>query len=160
MEKARLGRGTIVTCGPFNPACEATVVFDRRDVGRRLEEELADLTQTAGNASYLLTRNGKTPLGVTFTGEEMRLELGLTSNLVVTRHAYRTASIRSSLLTVPRGPMRELEDRFVELAGVHPDNHVVYVLRDASDSVPEPRLYAMFSDSKVHFGVEVERKRW
>lgn len=160
MNLAELGHDATVARRPFNPEREATAIFDRRVDGVRLETKLRMTGSDACDASYQITRNDKSSIGVTLVGDAMRLELGLPLNLAVTCYSPRKASVLGRLLTVPGDPMREFEGRLAALAGVRPKNHVVYALRDADGSSPEPRLYVMFTDCKVHLGTEVEVAAW
>lgn len=80
----------------------------------------------------------------------------------VKQYTYRTAVVTEPFLVVPRNTVKELEHTLAQKAGVEPDNHTVYEIRQTAvvtaDDVPP--TFIGFSDDRATFGHSVFDRRW
>ena len=81
----------------------------------------------------------------------------------VKQYGSRTAMVRDRFITIHRGEnpslnelMRRLEAELAEAAGERRDNHTVYELVTFGGK----RIYIMFHEPYVYFGLSVEEGKW
>ena len=80
----------------------------------------------------------------------------------VKQYPYRTASARDRFMELRSdegefaGPLQDLHAKLAEVAGKRPDNHTVYEVTTPQGN----KLYVMFHDHLVYFGLSVEVRPW
>ena len=76
----------------------------------------------------------------------------------VTCHRYRTARVLYSVMELKRESAegQELEQELSKMAGVRPDNHVVYTVTPRQGA----EMHFWFTDFKIVVGTYLEKTSW
>lgn len=93
------------------------------------------------------------------------ISIALDDDVTVLQFPYRTASVNNRFMEMKighrddielRSMMRTFESQLAERAEARVDNHTVYEITMAERN----RLYVMFHDDYVFFGLSVHKGRW
>lgn len=80
----------------------------------------------------------------------------------VKQYPYRTASARDRFMELRSDEgeftelLKELHVKLAEAAGKRPDNHTVYEITSPQGN----KIYVMFHDHLVYFGLSIEVRPW
>lgn len=77
---------------------------------------------------------------------------------ILKQYPYRTAFVRSCLLTVERTPetIAQFETNLAKAVKSHVDNHTAYKLQAADGTI----FYIGCSDSKYYIGLTIDERSW